>query len=77
MAYNFGKVFITFFILQVNGLCACVEDSGVLVQRSVLDLLLVGFPMHNKQLVRSDMTRIVTAALDTLLRRDMSLNRQV
>ncbi|XP_072162239.1 protein DOP1 homolog isoform X2 [Bemisia tabaci] len=63
--------------VMVNGLCACVEDSGVLVQRSVLDLLLVGFPMHNKQLVRSDMTRIVTAALDTLLRRDMSLNRRL
>jgi hypothetical protein len=61
--------------LQVNALCAGVQDSSVLVQRSALDLLLVGFPMHNSQLVRMDMVRLVTAALVTILRRDMSLNR--
>lgn len=62
---------------QVNGLCACVHDSSVLVQRSALDLLQVGFPMHNSQLLKSDMTRLVTASLATILRRDMSLNRSV
>lgn len=60
---------------QVNALCAGVQDSSVLVQRSALDLLLVGFPMHNSHLVRSDMVRLVTSALATILRRDMSLNR--
>jgi hypothetical protein len=60
---------------QVNALCAAVQDSSVLVQRSALDLLLVGFPMHNSHLVRSDIVRLVTAALVTILRRDMSLNR--
>lgn len=60
---------------QVSGLCACVQDSSVLVQRNALDLLLVGFPMHNSQLLRSDMLRLVEAALVTVLRRDMSLNR--
>ena len=60
---------------QVNALCAGVQDSSVLVQRSALDLLLVGFPMHNSHLVRADMVRLVTAALVTILRRDMSLNR--
>uniref|UniRef100_A0A8D9B3L0 Protein dopey-1 homolog n=1 Tax=Cacopsylla melanoneura TaxID=428564 RepID=A0A8D9B3L0_9HEMI len=63
--------------VMVNGLCACVQDSSVLVQRSALDLLLVGFPMHNSQLVRSDMLRLVGAALVTVLRRDMSLNRRL
>jgi hypothetical protein len=69
VCYNFVH------LLQVNALCAAVQDSSVLVQRSALDLLLVGFPMHNSQLVRTDMARLVTAALVTILRRDMSLNR--
>jgi hypothetical protein len=49
----------------------------VLVQRSALDLLMVCFPMHNNQLLYADMVRLVTAALSTILRRDMSLNRYV
>ncbi|XP_034245297.1 protein dopey-1 homolog isoform X2 [Thrips palmi] len=63
--------------VMVNGLCTAVLDSSVLVQRSALDLLLVGFPLHNSQLVRSDMIRLVTASLNTILRRDMSLNRRL
>ncbi|PSN50572.1 hypothetical protein C0J52_14759 [Blattella germanica] len=59
--------------VMVNALCAGVQDTSVLVQRSALDLLLVGFPMHNSQLVRADMIRLVTAALVTILRRDMRL----
>ncbi|XP_050520179.1 protein dopey-1 homolog isoform X3 [Daktulosphaira vitifoliae] len=62
---------------MVTAICACVQDSLVLVQRSGLDFLLVGFPMHNTQLSRSDMIRLVTASLVTILRRDMSLNRRL
>lgn len=61
--------------LMVSGLCAAVQDSSVLVQRSALDFLIVCFPMQNKQLLYADMVRLVTAALTTILRRDMSLNR--
>lgn len=61
----------------MSGLCAAVQDSSVLVQRSALDLLMVCFPMQNKQLLYADMVRLVTAALSTILRRDMSLNRSV
>lgn len=60
---------------MVTAICACVQDTMVLVQRSGLDLLQVGFPMHNTQLSKSDMIRLVTASLITILRRDMSLNR--
>ncbi|CAG9763113.1 unnamed protein product [Ceutorhynchus assimilis] len=63
--------------LMVSGLCAAVQDSSVLVQRSALDLLMVCFPMQNKQLLYADMVRLVTAALSTILRRDMSLNRRL
>lgn len=60
---------------QVTALSAGVQDSSVLVQRSALDLLLVGFPVHNSQLTHEHMVSLVTAALVTILRRDMSLNR--
>lgn len=60
---------------QVTALSAGVQDSSVLVQRSALDLLLVGFPVHNSQLTYEHMVSLVTAALITILRRDMSLNR--
>ncbi|KAF4532766.1 hypothetical protein B566_EDAN003546 [Ephemera danica] len=63
--------------LHVVALCAAVQDTSVLVQRSTLDLLLAGLPMHNSQLVRPDMLQLVTAALTTILRRDMSLNRRL
>lgn len=61
--------------VMISGLCAAVQDSSVLVQRSALDLLMVCFPMQNTQLLYADMVRLVTAALTTILRRDMSLNR--
>ncbi|XP_046393858.1 protein dopey-1 homolog isoform X2 [Ischnura elegans] len=63
--------------VMVSALCAALQDSSVLVQRSTLDLLMVGFPMHSSHLVRSDQGRLVTAALTTVLRRDMSLNRRL
>ncbi|XP_043188734.1 protein dopey-1-like [Amphibalanus amphitrite] len=63
--------------VTVGALCAAVQDSSVLVQRFTLDLLLAAFPMHNSQLMRSDLVRLVTAAVTVLLRRDMSLNRRL
>jgi hypothetical protein len=47
------------------------------VQRAALDLLLVGFPLHQPQFVRADMVRLVASVLASLLRRDMSLNRRL
>ena len=60
---------------KVGSLCAAVQDSSVLVQRSALHLHLVVFPVHNSQLNRVNMIKVLTAALSTILRRDMSLNR--
>ncbi|XP_054721369.1 protein dopey-1-like [Uloborus diversus] len=62
---------------MVQGLCAALQDSSVLVQRCALDLLLLGFPFHRNQLVSSDMVHVVTSALTVVLRRDMSLNRRL
>lgn len=63
--------------IMITAICAGVQDSSVLVQRSALDLLLVGFPVHNSQLCRDDMVSLLTSALVTILRRDMSLNRRL
>ncbi|CAN7989377.1 unnamed protein product [Ixodes hexagonus] len=62
---------------MVQGLCAALQDTSVLVQRSALELLLLGFPLHNCQLVSADRVRVCTAAVVVLLRRDMSLNRRL
>ena len=61
--------------LKIEALCSAVQDSSVLVQRSMLDFLLVAFPLHNRQLTHADMARVVLATITVLLRRDMSLNR--
>jgi hypothetical protein len=62
---------------QVQALCSALQDSSVLVQRSMLDYLLVAFPMHNGQLTRTDLATVVEAAINVVLRRDMSLNRRL
>ncbi|XP_042147641.1 protein dopey-1 isoform X6 [Ixodes scapularis] len=62
---------------MVQGLCAALQDTSVLVQRSALELLLLGFPLHSCQLVAADRVRVCTAAVVVLLRRDMSLNRRL
>jgi hypothetical protein len=61
----------------IQALCSSVQDSSVLVQRSALDFLLIGFPLHNSQLTRPDMIKVITATIKVVLRRDMSLNRRL
>lgn len=58
-------------------MCACLNDPVILVQRNTLEFLLLGFPMHTKLLSKEDFTRLVTNGLNTILRRDMSLNRRL
>lgn len=63
--------------LMMSGLCACLNDSVILVQRNTLEFLLLGFPLHTNLLPQSDVIRLVTNGLNTILRRDMSLNRRL
>ncbi|KAK3097876.1 hypothetical protein FSP39_014063 [Pinctada imbricata] len=63
--------------LMVEAVCKAIQDTNVLVQRSLLDFLLLAFPMHNGQLTKSDMAKIVQAVVNVVLRRDMSLNRRL
>lgn len=63
--------------LMMSGLCACLNDTVILVQRNTLEFLLLGFPLHTNLLPQSDVIKLVTNALCTILRRDMSLNRRL
>ncbi|KAM9320852.1 protein DOP1B [Gastrophryne carolinensis] len=71
--------------LAMKSLCISVMDSNVLVQRNTLEILLFFFPFHTSlessdrpiALQRSDLIHILSAAIQTVLRRDMSLNRRL
>uniref|UniRef100_A0A5K1VI03 DOP1 leucine zipper like protein B n=1 Tax=Callithrix jacchus TaxID=9483 RepID=A0A5K1VI03_CALJA len=71
--------------LTVKSLCASLLDSNVLVQRNNLEIVLFFFPFYTcldsseraVPLLRSDIVHILSAATQTLLRRDMSLNRRL
>uniref|UniRef100_A0A8C7Q2A2 DOP1 leucine zipper like protein B n=1 Tax=Oncorhynchus mykiss TaxID=8022 RepID=A0A8C7Q2A2_ONCMY len=71
--------------LVVKALCLSLQDSNVLVQRNMLEILLFFFSLAtcldptqgSIPMTREDMIRVVSAASLTLLRRDMSLNRRL
>ncbi|XP_059506163.1 protein dopey-2 isoform X2 [Stegostoma tigrinum] len=71
--------------LAVKALCASVQDSNVLVQRNTLEILFYFFPLCScldpnncvVRMTREDMVLVLSAALHTVLRRDMSLNRRL
>ncbi|XP_035995097.1 protein dopey-2 isoform X2 [Fundulus heteroclitus] len=69
----------------IKSVCLSLQDSNVLVQRNMLEVLLYFFPFATcldpaepgVALSSEDMITVVSAALLTLLRRDMSLNRRL
>ncbi|XP_064327446.1 protein dopey-2 isoform X2 [Phalacrocorax carbo] len=75
----------TDYKLTIKSLGVSVLDSNVLVQRNTLEVILFFFPFYTALdssestilLRRSDLVYILSAATQTLLRRDMSLNRRL
>uniref|UniRef100_A0A673WY14 DOP1 leucine zipper like protein B n=1 Tax=Salmo trutta TaxID=8032 RepID=A0A673WY14_SALTR len=71
--------------LVVKALCLSLQDSNVLVQRNMLEILLFFFSLAtcldptqgSIPMTREDTITVVSAASLTLLRRDMSLNRRL
>lgn len=71
--------------LVVKSLSLSLQDSNVLVQRNMLEILLYFFPFAtclnpveaSIAMSVEDLETLVSAALLTLLRRDMSLNRRL
>ncbi|KAL1787839.1 dopey-2 isoform X1 [Sigmodon hispidus] len=75
----------TDYQLTVKSLCASLLDTNVLVQRNNLEIVLFFFPFYTCldpdegaiPLHRRDIIHILSSATQTLLRRDMSLNRRL
>ncbi|KFP25506.1 Protein dopey-2, partial [Colius striatus] len=75
----------TDYKLTIKSLCVSLLDSNVLVQRNTLEVILFFFPFYTALdcnessilLHRADLVYILSAATQTLLRRDMSLNRRL
>ncbi|XP_077584643.1 protein DOP1B [Stigmatopora nigra] len=71
--------------VAIKSVCLSLQDSNVLVQRNMLEILLFFFPLAtcaeptktDAVMSVDDTTAMVAAALLTLLRRDMSLNRRL
>ncbi|KAI4805249.1 hypothetical protein KUCAC02_009875 [Chaenocephalus aceratus] len=71
--------------MVIKSVCLSLQDSNVLVQRNMLEILLYFFPFATCldteesaiALSQEEMTAVVSAASLTLLRRDMSLNRRL
>lgn len=69
----------------LKAVCLSLQDSNVLVQRNMLEILLYFFPLATCldpvekciSLTDEDMVAVVSAAALTVLRRDMSLNRRL
>lgn len=68
---------ICIYSLQIDAICLSLEDQNVLVQRIMLDFLLLFIPLENDLLKKSDTVNILVCALSVVLRRDMSLNRRL
>ncbi|XP_037646910.1 protein dopey-2 isoform X2 [Sebastes umbrosus] len=71
--------------LVIKSVCLSLQDSNVLVQRNMLEILLYFFPIAtcldpaeaSIAMSDEDMITVVSAASLTILRRDMSLNRRL
>ncbi|KAK3825766.1 MAG: Dopey, N-terminal-domain-containing protein [Benniella sp.] len=63
--------------LMVRAFSATVVDSQLLVQRAMLDLMVVHFPISNGLIENNDLVVLVKAAVGVVLRKDMSLNRRL
>ncbi|KAF9581925.1 hypothetical protein BGW38_000888, partial [Lunasporangiospora selenospora] len=63
--------------LMVRAFSATVGDSQLLVQRAMLDLMVVHFPIGNGLIEQNDLEVLVKAAVGVVLRKDMSLNRRL
>ena len=63
--------------LQVNAVCASLDDSNVLVQRITLDFVISFITFHSTTFSEKHVVKLLTYALGVLLRRDMSLNRRI
>ncbi|UJR10286.1 hypothetical protein I4U23_014493 [Adineta vaga] len=63
---------------MVSAVCTCLYDSEhPLVQRFILDFLLICLPLHKHFLSKMNLIKIITMTFHILLKRDMGLSRRI
>ncbi|RKP35014.1 Dopey, N-terminal-domain-containing protein, partial [Dimargaris cristalligena] len=63
--------------LMVHAFAATLRDQNPLVQRAILELLVNNFNLDSQLIDGKDITLLLSAAVEVILRRDMSLNRRL
>lgn len=63
--------------LAIGALCISLEDKQTLVVRGTLDIILNHFPLTCEWLDYDQKLKLINAAVNVFLRRDMSLSRRV
>uniref|UniRef100_H3AEA4 DOP1 leucine zipper like protein B n=1 Tax=Latimeria chalumnae TaxID=7897 RepID=H3AEA4_LATCH len=63
--------------LTIKSMCVALLDSNILVQRNLLEIILFFFPFYTCLMTKPELISVLSAAAQTLLRRDMSLNRRL
>ncbi|CAG8475177.1 8083_t:CDS:10 [Diversispora eburnea] len=67
--------------IMVRAFSATLGDRNVLAQRAILDLLVINFPLKDKNLgeimQQDDLILLMKSAASVVLRKDMSLNRRL
>ncbi|KAJ1972584.1 hypothetical protein H4R34_005361, partial [Dimargaris verticillata] len=63
--------------LMIHAFAAALRDPNLLVQRAMLELLLVKFPLASGFFQGADQVLLIGGAVEVILRRDMSLNRRL
>ncbi|RHZ59323.1 hypothetical protein Glove_364g9 [Diversispora epigaea] len=67
--------------IMVRAFSATLGDRNVLAQRAILDILVVNFPLKDKNLgdimQQDDLVLLMKSASSVVLRKDMSLNRRL
>lgn len=53
------------------------DNEQSLVQRTILDLILLALSIHKKQINENNLKKILNAILHVLSKRDMGLNRRI
>lgn len=61
----------------MQAVSAALRDNSLLVQRNMLDFLLLFLPVNTTYLSSNEKVTLVASGLEVLLRRDMSLNRRL
>lgn len=68
---------VVLYDLKVSAVCSSLQDNNILVQRSILDVILQLFSFKSLSIKEVLLIRIITTALQCLLKRDQSIIRRV